>query len=293
MCEPRTAQAAQVARQWGDSPSKAPQQQRSTASASTPTATAAKIMSPGNLTSTRQQISPPSSPSASSSASSSASAFQHIQSQSIDVLASQLGSSSLDHYRYSSYSSTTNLPEAALSPISLPDEDSINVQSMLSPHGLASMEIDADYDSITMMSQNTSEKSACSINMPFDPLSIAVDPTALAEDPGHVSGSMFSPNLNGGFEVDEGYCEDDDGFSWLQPPVPRRAAGASDGIKKRYDLGYRRSADAASHCRNTIHSVPRMRRRDKKRSSRSLHSAASSVRSRSDSLASQLVAATQ
>ncbi|SPJ90451.1 uncharacterized protein FTOL_13332 [Fusarium torulosum] len=245
-------------------------------------------MSPENLTSTRQQISPPNSPSASSSAS----AFQPIQSQSIDVLASQLGSSSLDHYRYNSYSSTTTFPEAALSPISLPDEDCVTVQSMLSQHGLGSMEIDADYDNITMMSQNTSEDPICSMNVPFNPPSIAVDLTALAEDPGHVSRSMCRPNLNGGFEVDEGYCEDDDDFSWLQPLAPRRAAGTSDGIQKRYDLGYRRSADAASRCRNTIHSVPRMRRRDKKKN-RSSHSAASSVRSRSDSLASQLVVATR
>ncbi|KAH7262107.1 hypothetical protein BKA59DRAFT_13361 [Fusarium tricinctum] len=290
MCESRTAQAA---RQWGDSPSKAPRHQSTTASGSTPTATAtataATLMFRENLTSTRQQISPPSSPSASSSAS----AFQPIQPQSIDVLASQLGSSSLDHYRYNSYSSTTTLPEVALSPISLPDEDCVNVQSMLSQHNLGSMKMDADYNNITMVSQNTSEHPICSINMPFNTPSIAVDPAALAEDSGHVSMPTFRPNLNGGFEVDEGYCEDDDDFSWLQQPLaPRRAAGTSDGVKKRYDLGYRRSADAASRCRNTIHSVPRMRRRDKKKS-RSLHSAASSVRSRSDSLASQLVAATQ
>ncbi|KAG5656349.1 hypothetical protein KAF25_004625 [Fusarium avenaceum] len=285
MCEPRTAQTA---RQWGGSPSKAPRHQSTTASGSTPTPTAATIMFRENLTSTRQQISPPSSPSASSSAS----AFQPIQSQSIDVLASQLGSSSLDQYRCNSYSSTRTLPEAALSPISLPDEDCVTVQSLLRQHDFGSMEIDANYNNITMTSQNTSEHPTCSINMPFNSPSIAVDPTALAEDPGHASRSTFRPNFNGGFEVDEGYCEDDDDFSWLQPLAPRRAAGTSDGIKKRYDLGYRRSADAASRCRNTIHSVPRMRRRDKKKS-RSSHSAASSVRSRSDSLASQLVAATQ
>ncbi|KAF5655265.1 hypothetical protein FHETE_11204 [Fusarium heterosporum] len=243
-------------------------------------------MSSENLTLTRQQISPPSSPPTSSSCS----AFQAIQSQSIDILASQLGSSSLDNYHYKSCIPTTSLPEAALSPISLSDEDCITAPSMLSHHDSASMEIDADYGNITMISQNISEDPTGSTDMPCNTLPIAVDPTALGEIPWDVSKSICRPHLSGGFEVDEGYCEDDDDFSWLPSLVTRRAAGATDGVKKRYDLGYRRSADAASRCRNTIHSAPRMRRRDKKQSRHS-QSSASSMRSRSDSQASQIVLA--
>ncbi|KAI1053845.1 hypothetical protein LB507_007170 [Fusarium sp. FIESC RH6] len=124
----------------------------------------------------------------------------------------------------------------------------------------------------------------------FEP--IAVDPTALAEAPGTITTSMYRPNAFGGFEVDEGYCEDEDDFSWLPSVGSLRAASTPDGIKKRYDLGYRRSVDAASRCRNTIHSVPRMRRRDKKRSKHS-QSGASSIRGRSDSQASSMIISAQ
>ncbi|KAF4991204.1 hypothetical protein FGRMN_7966 [Fusarium graminum] len=245
-------------------------------------------MSSENLTSKRQQISPPSSPPTSSSCS----AFQAVQSQSIDVLASQLGSSSLDNYHYKTCTPTTSLPEAALSPISLPDEDCVTAQSILSHHGSASMEIDANYSHVTVIAQDISEYSIGSTDMPSNTLPIAVDPTALGEIPWDVSKSICRPHLSGGFEVDEGYCEDDDDFSWLPSLMTRRAAGATDGVKKRYDLGYRRSADAASRCRNTIHSAPRMRRRDKKQSRHS-QSSASSMRSRSDSQASQMFLATK
>ncbi|KAM0415038.1 hypothetical protein ACHAPD_006223 [Fusarium lateritium] len=236
-------------------------------------------------TSTHSPLSPPGSPST-----------KTIQPQSIDVLASQLGSSSLSQYNHDNHTlSTVNIPESALSPISLPDGDVVNVSSMLSQYP-RSMEIDVDRDSNMAALQNNStpEKQtipATSINTPFTPLPpIAVDPTALAEVPANTVTSMYTPNAFGGFEVDEGYCEDDDDFSWLPSVASLRAASTPDGVKKRYDLGYRRSVDAASRCRNTIHSVPRMRRRDKKRSKHS-QSAAGSLRSRSDSQASSMVAA--
>jgi len=277
------------ARQRRDSPAKAlqPQQQSNTASTST-TDTA---MTSEKAASIQSPLSPPGSPPSSSSNSQ----FQH---QSIDVLASQLGSSSLSQYHHDSSPSTTRLPESALSPISLPDNDCVNVSSILTHHNSGSMEIDADDNSNMPTSQNasTSEKqtiSTDSIGMPYASFApIAVDPTALAEAPGTITRSLYRPNAFGGFEVDEGYCEDEDDFSWLPSAVSLRAASTPDGIKKRYDLGYRRSVDAASRCRNTIHSVPRMRRRDKKRSKYS-QSGASSIRGRSDSQASSMIISTQ
>ncbi|KAF5657103.1 hypothetical protein FCIRC_13381 [Fusarium circinatum] len=254
-------------------------------------------MSTENARITRQPLSPPSSPPASSLISQSA---RPLQSQSIDVLASQLGSSSLEHFHYDSSRSTTRLPETALSPISLPDDDCINVQSILNHQGSDSMELGSHKDMNTTKSRNcdlrnAQEDFACALGGSFNPfMPIAVDPTTLSEGQGNASRSMYRPNANGGFQVDEGYCEDEDDFSWLQPLVPRRTTGTPDGIKKRYELGYRRSADAASRCRNTIHSVPRMRRRDKKRGRQSqTHSTASSVRGRSDSQTSQMVISTK
>lgn len=298
MCEPHTGN------QWRDSPSEAPQhqhQQDISITASCPRATT--IMSSENAQIAGQPLSPPSSPPASSLISVLASRCQStrpLQSQSIDVLASQLGSSSLEHFHYDSSRSTTRLPETALSPISLPDDDCINVQSILNHQGSDSMELDPYKDMNTTKSRNyhprnAQEDVACALDGPFNPfMPIAVDPTTLSEGPGDATRSMYRPNANGGFQVDEGYCEDEDDFSWLQPLVLRRTTGTPDGIKKRYELGYRRSADAASRCRNTIHSVPRMRRRDKKRSRQPQPRAtASSVRGRSDSQTSQMVISTQ
>ena len=277
------------ARQRSDSPAMAsqPQQQNNSASTSNTDTT----MTSEKATSIQSPLSPPGSPPSSSSNS-------QFQPQSIDVLTSQLGSSSLSQYHHDSSLSTTRLPESALSPISLPDDNCVNVSSILTHHNSRSMEIDADNHSNMPTSQNasTSEKqtiSTDSISMPyasFEP--IAVDPTALAEAPGTITTSMYRPNAFGGFEVDEGYCEDEDDFSWLPSVGSLRAASTPDGIKKRYDLGYRRSVDAASRCRNTIHSVPRMRRRDKKRSKHS-QSGASSIRGRSDSQASSMIISAQ
>jgi hypothetical protein len=242
-------------------------------------------MSSEKATSAHSPLSPPGSPST-----------KQIQPQSIDVLASQLGSSSLSQYHHNSTLSTSNLPESALSPISLPDDDVVNVSSMLSQYHSRSMEIDADHDSnmVTLQNNSTSGQQTVpttSTDTPFGHLShIAVDPDALAEAPATITTSMCRPNAFGGFEVDEGYCEDDDDFSWLPSVASLRAASTPDGVKKRYDLGYRRSVDAASRCRNTIHSVPRMRRRDKKRSKHS-QSIAGSLGPRSDSQASSMVAA--
>lgn len=299
MCEPHTGN------QWRDSPLEAHQhqhqhQQDINITASCPSAIT--IMPPENARIARQPLSPPSSPPASSLISSLTSGCQStrpLQSPSIDVLASQLGSSSLEHFHHDSSRSTTRLPETALSPISLPDGDCINVQSILNHQG-SNMELDPHKEMKTTKSRNchprnAQERFACAFDGPFNPfMPITVDPTTLSEGPGDATRSMYRPNANGGFQVDEGYCEDEDDFSWLQPLVPRRTTSTPDGIKKRYELGYRRSADAASRCRNTIHSVPRMRRRDKKRSRQpQTHFTASSVRGRSDSQTSQMAISTQ
>ncbi|KAL4725385.1 hypothetical protein ACLX1H_007532 [Fusarium chlamydosporum] len=246
-------------------------------------------MSSEKATSSQPPLSPPGSPPTSH-------ATSQFQPQLIDVLASQLGSSSLSQLRHDSYLSTTRLPEAALSPISLPDDDCINISSVLIQHSATSMEIDAHHGNNMVTSQNspaseqlTNPTTSTSTSFASFP-PIAVDPSALAEAPGSTTPSLYRPNAFGGFEVDEGYCEENDDFSWLPSALPLRAASTPDGVKKRYELGYRRSVDAASRCRNTIHSVPRMRRRDKKRSKHS-QSAASSVRGRSDSRASSMISA--
>ncbi|KAM0552543.1 hypothetical protein ACHAPJ_007871 [Fusarium lateritium] len=209
----------------------------------------------------------------------------------MDVLASQLGSSSLDHYQYDSSLSSAPLTAAALSPVSLPDDECVNVQSLLTQQDSGSMELDAEGDnSATPENRQNSPNSSSKALAP--PSSIIIDPAALLEAPRPISRTIYRPSPNGGFEVDEGYCEDDDDFSWLQPPLSLRSAGTPDGIRKRYELGFRRSADAASRCRNTIHSVPRMRRRDKKKG-RHAQPTGSSSKDRSDSKAPQMVTSTQ
>ncbi|CZS78803.1 unnamed protein product [Fusarium graminearum] len=182
-------------------------------------------MSSEKATSTHSPISPPGSPSPT-----------QIQPQSIDVLASRLGNSSLSQYHQDSTLSTATRPGSALSPISLPDDNVVNISSMLPQYHSRSMDIDADHDTNmgTLQSNSTSKKPTTSINLPFDPSSpIAVDPTALAEVPATIVTSMYRPNAFGGFEVDEGYCENDDDFSWLPSVASLRAASTPDGVKKR------------------------------------------------------------
>ncbi|KAF4345460.1 hypothetical protein FBEOM_569 [Fusarium beomiforme] len=297
MREPRTEN------QWRDSPEATQLHHKKDIKITASRTSTTTIMSLKSASSARQPLSPPNSPPASSSISSSASEFkciQPLQPQSIDVLASRLGSSTLEHFRCDSSRSTTRLPETGLSPISLPDDDCVNVQSMIGYRGLNSMEIDPYHEvkaakSHSLSSTKAQDDRACALSGPLNSfLPIAVDPTALAEASGDSSRSVYRSTTTGGFEVDEGYCEDEPDFSCLQPLVPRRTTGTPDGIKKRYELGYRRSADAASRCRNTIHSVPRMRRRDKKRNRQSQpHSTANSVRGRSDSQVPQMVISTQ
>ncbi|KAK6720464.1 hypothetical protein SNK05_003569 [Fusarium graminearum] len=274
MCEPHTA------RHQRDTPAEATQQQQQDITAYT--SITHTTMSSEKATSTHSPISPPGSPSPT-----------QIQPQSIDVLASRLGNSSLSQYHQDSTLSTATRPGSALSPISLPDDNVVNISSMLPQYHSRSMDIDADHDTNmgTLQSNSTSKKPTTSINLPFDPSSpIAVDPTALAEVPATIVTSMYRPNAFGGFEVDEGYCENDDDFSWLPSVASLRAASTPDGVKKRYELGYRRSIDAATRCRNTIHSAPRMRRRDKKKSKHS-QSTTGSIRSLSDSQVSSMITA--
>ncbi|KAF4945247.1 hypothetical protein FSARC_14471 [Fusarium sarcochroum] len=282
MCEPHAAG------EWRDSPSKscAHDHQNATASTTRMSAEKATITRPSHSQSSAiSPISPPNSPPRPCCG------FQPLQHQSMDVLASQLGSSSLDHYQHDSSLSSARLPTAALSPVSLPDDECVDFHSLLSQQDSGSMELDAeDDDNLALENGQDSPSSSSKASAP--PSTITIDPAALLEAPRLVSRTIYRPSPNGGFEVDEGYCEDDDDFSWLQPPVSLRSAGTPDGIRKRYELGFRRSADAASRCRNTIHSVPRMRRRDKKKS-RHAQSAGSSSKDRSDSKVLRTVTSTQ
>ncbi|KAF5017548.1 hypothetical protein F66182_10510 [Fusarium sp. NRRL 66182] len=288
MCEPHTAG------DWRDSPLKS--HTRDPQHFGTAGSTAA--MSPEEATTTRPShsksriispISPPSSPPTTCHG------FQPLQPQSIDVLASKLGSSSLSQYHRGS---TAQLPAAALSPVSLPDDEFGHVQSLLSQHDSGSMEVDGRDDNRIVTAPNTTvlenrQYSISSASKAFNvPPPIVVDPSALVEVPRTVSKKTYRSITTGALEVDEGYCEDEENLSWLQAPVSLRSAGMPDGIKKRYDLGYRRSADAASRCRNTIHSVPRMRRRDKKKS-RQPQSIVASGMGLSDVKGSQMVTWTQ
>lgn len=64
-------------------------------------------------------------------------------------------------------------------------------------------------------------------------------------------------------EVDEGYVENQDDFSWLESVVSLRSSRSPSGVTKRFGLRFRSSADAACRDNNLVHSLPRMRRREK------------------------------
>ncbi|KAM5372036.1 hypothetical protein ACJZ2D_007792 [Fusarium nematophilum] len=293
MCEPHSAGG------WSDSPSKAPPHDEQPSAPSTRIAAdKAKIIRPDPSTSIISPISPPSSPPTPYHA------FQPLRP--VDVLASQLRKYSLEHYRQ--YDSTlgaspTSQQSAALSPASLPDDDFVNVQSLVSGHGSPSADIDIDVDmganddlvgpeksahleiqgaSVSSSSRAITPSSRISSLIRSSPIAVdpAVDPTALLEARSHGSRTVYRPDfddLSQSLEVDEGYCEDDDDFAWLESAISLRAAGTPGGITKRYGLRYRTSAEAASRCSNSIHSVPRMRRRDKKRRKQSQPPDASAI----------------
>ncbi|KAF4967847.1 hypothetical protein FZEAL_10474 [Fusarium zealandicum] len=221
----------------------------------------------------KSPISPPNSPPTSCHQ------FQTLRPQSIDMLAFQLGEYSLEQYHYDSNLGISQ-PTVALSPASLPDDDFANGRSSPSQHGSASMDIDVEHgtmfpeNGIYLESQGASVSSSnrvltpstgCSSRVHASP--IAADPTVL-EAQSHISHTMYGPtfdSLPSNLDFDEGYCEEEDDFAWLEAAVSLRSAGTPGGIKKRYGLRYRTSAEAASLCSNAIHSMPRMRRRDKKK----------------------------
>ncbi|KAF4457974.1 hypothetical protein FALBO_15100 [Fusarium albosuccineum] len=230
----------------------------------------------GLAASTTSPISPPCSPP------SSCHAFQPARPQPVDMLASQLRTYSLEQYQYGSNIDLRMPPPpvAALSPVSLPDDDFVNVRSVLGQHGSGAMDIDTEFDAglasdtTRLDRQGSSISSSSSALTPLSEISsiarsspIAVDPTVL-ETQSHNSQTTYGPDfddISHALEVDEGYCEDDDDFSWMESATSLRLAGTPGGIKKRYGLRYRTSSEAASRCSNAIHSVPRMRRRDKKK----------------------------
>ncbi|KAI8725222.1 hypothetical protein NCS52_00092800 [Fusarium sp. LHS14.1] len=236
----------------------------------------AAIIPTDSASSLTSPISPPNSP-----PSASCNAFQPIRTQPIDMLASQLRKQSLEQYHSGSNTGFSQHPIAALSPSSLPDDDFVNVQSAIRQRGSVSMDVDVEDASVVATSTNCAEaqedfispssRAQDSSSVIFSMVHaspIAVNPTAYLEARNHSSRTIYGPDFDSysqSLEVDEGYCEEEDDFSWLESAVSLRSAGMTAGITKRYGLRYRTSAEAASRCSNAIHSLPRMRRRDKRR----------------------------
>ncbi|KAJ3463064.1 hypothetical protein MRS44_007850 [Fusarium solani] len=249
----------------------------------------AAIIPTDSASSLTSPISPPSSP-----PSASCHAFQPARAQPMDMLASQLRKQSLEHRRPI--------------PSSLPDDDFVNVQSAIRQRGSVSMDVDVEDASVATTSTTRAEgleglifpnsraqDSSSVISSMVHASPIAVNPTAYLEARNHGSRTIYSPNFNdysGSLEVDEGYCEEEDDFSWLESAVSLRSAGMTAGITKRYGLRYRTSAEAASRCSNAIHSLPRMRRRDKRRRRQPRSTEASAAESLGAS-ASKMVASVQ
>ncbi|KPM36293.1 hypothetical protein AK830_g10261 [Neonectria ditissima] len=198
----------------------------------------------------------------------------------VDMLAYRLRNQSISHKDPGSVSASAS---AALSPTSLADDNDF-------PNSTP-MEVDpADDDvlepaiSIPSRSQRRAYGKGLGIMVPTSPSgpdNTIIQPSPSATDPAAViraQAGSSAPTLYGPefdlvcpeLEVDEGYCEDDDDFLWLESvvstrDVPALSSGMPEGIKKRYGLRYRTSTEAATRCANAIHSVPRMRRRDKRR----------------------------
>lgn len=87
-------------------------------------------------------------------------------------------------------------------------------------------------------------------------------PVPVAGEPDTPCGPDGAPVL----EPDEGFCDDDDRGP---ASVSLRDASVPTGIYRHRIMRFRTSAEAASRCANIVHKPPRMRRRDKKRSSTS------------------------
>lgn len=91
-------------------------------------------------------------------------------------------------------------------------------------------------------------------------LEVRDDPSNQAAENSQHDGLMCT-----NIEADEGYCEEEDDFAWVDSVVSMTSPTATGGYQRRFGLEYRTSREAAKRCKNSIHSVPRMRRRDKKR----------------------------
>ncbi|KAF7532292.1 hypothetical protein G7Z17_g13657 [Cylindrodendrum hubeiense] len=178
-------------------------------------------------------------------------------------------------------------PSAALSPTSIADDDFSPSRDLSCHSDPMAMEIDdAEDDLVVPIIPNRNERRAyrkgLGIMVPtpsgfssiIQPSPTAINSAAASNSQAKSTGpTLYGPALDlvcPELEVDEGYCEDEDDFTWLESSVSLRDVSPNDisspsGIKKRYGLRYRSSSEAATRCSNAVHSVPRMRRRDKKR----------------------------
>ncbi|KAH6899892.1 hypothetical protein B0T10DRAFT_452424 [Thelonectria olida] len=230
-------------------------------------------------------ISPPTSPSFSSSTT-----LRPPQQHPIDVLAYRLRNQSLVPRSRSPLQTPLN-PASALSPTSMPDDDV--VPSPILPGASMAMEVDADEDAMTIPTIHrpcsrpprnglgimapTPPSGSSSINHPSP--SAAPRSPILEPKEENANQPIYEPQYGlmcTEIEADEGYCEAEDDFSWIDSVVSMTRPMASGDYKARYGLDFRTSREAASRCKNAIHSVPRMRRRDKKQRRRRLESMSAS-----------------
>lgn len=271
MCEPH------LAGEWRGPPSKAPthKQQLNTSSTTRMAAEQAANIPPDSANSLASPISPQNSPSASCRA------YQPTRAQPMDMLASQLRKQSLEQYHCGPNTRFPQPPVAALPLPSLPDANFVTAQWAIRQRGSVSMDIDVEDAAAGPTSTTRAEgqegfifrssraqDSSTVISSLVQTSPITVNPAAYLEAQTHGSRTIYGPGFDDdspSLEVDEGYCEAEDDFSWLESAVSLRSAGMTSGITKRYGLRYRTSAEAASRCSNAIHSLPRMRRRDKRR----------------------------
>ncbi|KAI5462430.1 hypothetical protein BGZ63DRAFT_213991 [Mariannaea sp. PMI_226] len=121
---------------------------------------------------------------------------------------------------------------------------------------------DPDIVAPTPISGSSRAKKNPSSPPPTLPLVLEAEKTQPLEN--SLSG-LQCQSMHGEIEVDEGYCEEDDDFLWMDSIFPHSDPSNAGAFRKRIGLEYRTSSEAASRCKNAVHSVPRMRRRDKKK----------------------------
>lgn len=210
--------------------------------------------------------------------------FQHHP---VEMLAYRLRNQSFMQQSLNSTPVHTN-SSAALSPTSISDDDLLPRRDLSCHDDSMAMEIDDAEDDPTIpiipnRNPRRGYRKGLGIIVPSPPSEspafIQPSPTAI-NPPTDVKAQAQSTNPTScgpsldlvcpALEVDEGYCEEEEDFSWLEPIVHIRDVSPNDtsspaGIRKRYGLRYRSSTEAATRCSNAVHSVPRMRRRDKRR----------------------------